>query len=291
MSRNRLPGPQPARGTSTPTLASPTAKPLPSADLAYFESRFGQDFANVRVHAGTEAGAIADAMGAKAVTSGEDIAFAPGRYSPGTAAGRELLAHELAHVAQQRQGGSTGHAAVESAAHGAARTVASGGSVPAQSLGGAADGGLYCDDDESKAAPAGPLPGPLVPYANGVGPPMPPPWLLPPLQPDPKIDWLSMRKPFETRGVPFTMREADDITAEWGRSKALLETFGIDERFKFLFMDQDWLLNAGLGFQLDTLNARDHPNAIDRINRDWDATKSAQGEWKIPNINFFTQKF
>ena len=164
-------------------------------------------------------------------------------------------------------------------------------SVAAQSLGGAADGGLYCDDDESKAAPAGPVPGLLLPYANGIGPTLPPPWLLPPLQLDPKIDWLSMRKPYESRGVPFTPRDGDDITVEWQRSKALLETFGINDRFKFLFMDQDWLLNAGLGFQLDAINARDNSNAMDKANRDWDYAKSGQGEWKIPNINFFTQKF
>src|SRR3954471_20874347 len=38
---------------------------------------------------------------ARAFTLGRDIAFAPGEYAPGTAQGRRLIAHELAHVVQQ----------------------------------------------------------------------------------------------------------------------------------------------------------------------------------------------
>ncbi len=65
------------------------------------ERRFARDFGNVRVH--TDARAV-QALGAQAVTSGTDIAFAPNRYAPATPEGCGLLAHELAHVVQQRQG-------------------------------------------------------------------------------------------------------------------------------------------------------------------------------------------
>ena len=41
------------------------------------------------------------AANAQAYTAGHHIAFAPGRYSPGSYEGRWLLAHELAHVVQQ----------------------------------------------------------------------------------------------------------------------------------------------------------------------------------------------
>jgi len=292
MSRNRLPGPS-RTPRSDPAVARGPSSPLPAAERAHFESAFGEDFSQVRLHTDAGAGAVAQSLGAKAVASGEDIAFAPGRYEPGSTRGRELLAHELAHVVQQREGGSTGPDGAEPRAQSAARSVTSGAPVSQAALGGAQEGGLYCDEDENKLAPdASSVPAPLLPYRKGFGPPLPPPWLLPPLQPsDPKIDWLSMRQPYESRGVPFTMRDGDDITAEWYRSKALLETFGITEQFKFWFMDQDWLLNAGLNFQLDTINARDHPNAMDRMNRDWEFAKSGQGEWKIPNINFFTKKF
>src|SRR4051812_13026167 len=69
---------------------------------AYFEPRYGHDFSRVRVHADAQASETARAMDAAAYTVGSQIAFAQGRYQPGTAAGRRLLAHELAHVAQQR---------------------------------------------------------------------------------------------------------------------------------------------------------------------------------------------
>jgi hypothetical protein len=59
----------------------------------------------VRVHTDAHAARAADGLQARAVTVGDDIAFAPGEYQPGTADGRRLLAHEFAHVAQQRSGG------------------------------------------------------------------------------------------------------------------------------------------------------------------------------------------
>src|SRR5437763_1728429 len=42
----------------------------------------------------------ADALQARAYTMGRDIVFGRGQYRPDTAAGRHLLAHELAHVVQ-----------------------------------------------------------------------------------------------------------------------------------------------------------------------------------------------
>src|SRR6185437_10523302 len=42
---------------------------------------------------------------ARAYTHGSHVVFAAGRFSPGTPQGRELLAHELAHVAQQADQG------------------------------------------------------------------------------------------------------------------------------------------------------------------------------------------
>jgi hypothetical protein len=79
-------------------------EPLPAPTRGYFESRLGRDLSDVRIHAGAAAGASARAIGAKAYTLGSDIAFAPGRYQPWSAAGQSLLAHELAHVAQQSGG-------------------------------------------------------------------------------------------------------------------------------------------------------------------------------------------
>ena len=61
------------------------------------ESSFGVDFSGVRVHSGAQAAAASQAIGAEAYTMGDDIVL-------GTAATPELIAHELAHVVQQRAG-------------------------------------------------------------------------------------------------------------------------------------------------------------------------------------------
>ncbi len=70
----------------------------------YFEARFGYDFRQVRVHSSTTAGKSAQDLNASAYTVGRNIVFGPNRYAPETAPGRRLLAHELAHVTQQRSG-------------------------------------------------------------------------------------------------------------------------------------------------------------------------------------------
>ena len=54
---------------------------------------------------------MAGELGARAVTVGEHVAFAPGEYRPGTPVGDALLAHELAHVGQQADAGAAGVAA------------------------------------------------------------------------------------------------------------------------------------------------------------------------------------
>jgi Domain of unknown function (DUF4157) len=66
------------------------------------EPRFGQDFSHVRVHTDARAAESARAVNAQAYTLGSEIVFGPGKYSPQFPHGRKLMAHELAHVAQQR---------------------------------------------------------------------------------------------------------------------------------------------------------------------------------------------
>ena len=83
------------------------------------EPRLRHDFSSVRIHADESAAASARSVGALAYTVGSHVAFAGGRYRPGTPAGTMLIAHELAHVVQQRRGGST-----ESAGAGVLETAA-----------------------------------------------------------------------------------------------------------------------------------------------------------------------
>jgi hypothetical protein len=70
----------------------------------FMESRFGTDFSDVRVHTGGSAAASARAVQAHAYTVGNDVVFGAGHYQPDTDSGRRMLAHELTHVVQQRNG-------------------------------------------------------------------------------------------------------------------------------------------------------------------------------------------
>lgn len=78
--------------------------PLPESERAFFEDRFGRPFESVRIHRGGSAETAAGAIGARAFTLGDDIAFGRGQYRPGTGEGRRLLAHELTHTVQQDRG-------------------------------------------------------------------------------------------------------------------------------------------------------------------------------------------
>jgi len=55
------------------------------------------------LHADDRAAESARAVDALAYTVGSDIVFGAGQYAPGTATGRRLLAHELAHAVQQER--------------------------------------------------------------------------------------------------------------------------------------------------------------------------------------------
>ena len=77
-------------------------QPLEPSTRNSFESKFGVDFGNVRIHTGDEAAQSASAVNASAYTVGRDIVFGHGRYAPNATDGEQLLAHELAHVVQQR---------------------------------------------------------------------------------------------------------------------------------------------------------------------------------------------
>ena len=82
-------------------LRSP-GQPLDAHTRAFMEPRFGHDFSRVRVHSGVTADQSAREINADAYTAGHNIVFGAGQYRPSTACGQRLIAHELAHVVQQR---------------------------------------------------------------------------------------------------------------------------------------------------------------------------------------------
>ena len=77
--------------------------PVIRADM---EARFACNFSSVRIHTDATARRQADDHRALAWTHGHHIGFAAGRYEPTTSSGRDLLAHELAHVVQQARPGA-----------------------------------------------------------------------------------------------------------------------------------------------------------------------------------------
>jgi hypothetical protein len=82
-----------------------SSQPLASTDAHFFAAHFGHDFGHVRVHADAVAARSAEAVDALAYTVGRDVVFARGQYEPSTASGRQLVAHELAHVVEQSSEG------------------------------------------------------------------------------------------------------------------------------------------------------------------------------------------
>jgi len=64
----------------------------------------GSDFSGVRVHTGSESNELNEQVGARAFTTGQDVFFRDGEYSPSSSGGQELIAHELTHVVQQSSG-------------------------------------------------------------------------------------------------------------------------------------------------------------------------------------------
>ncbi len=78
--------------------------PLSEEERTIFEPRFGADFSQVRLHTDTNAAQVARLVNARAFTTGRDIVFGEGQYAPETTTGQRLLAHELTHVVQQRNG-------------------------------------------------------------------------------------------------------------------------------------------------------------------------------------------
>jgi hypothetical protein len=83
------------------------------------EASYHAQLGDVRVHTGPTAHELTRDAGANAMTSGNDIYFARDRYSPHTAEGWRRIAHEVAHVVQQRRGVAGG-----AGVYGAAETEA-----------------------------------------------------------------------------------------------------------------------------------------------------------------------
>ena len=82
-------------------------RPLDSGVRSRMESAFGTSFSHVRLHNDSKAAHLSSDQNARAFAVGKHIAFGAGEYQPGTLLGDGLIAHELAHVVQQRSATET----------------------------------------------------------------------------------------------------------------------------------------------------------------------------------------
>ncbi len=82
-------------------LPTEAGMPLPGSLEHFFGVRFGQNFSGVRIHTSRAAANAAESLNALAFTAGPNIYFGAAQWSPHSTAGRELIAHELAHTVQQ----------------------------------------------------------------------------------------------------------------------------------------------------------------------------------------------
>ncbi|PVD53945.1 hypothetical protein DC498_00680 [Terrimonas sp.] len=80
---------------------------LPTQTKQFFESRMGYNFSDVKVHTDSLAAKSAQNINALAYTTRNNIVFNSGQYQPDTDNGKKLLAHELAHVVQQKNNPQT----------------------------------------------------------------------------------------------------------------------------------------------------------------------------------------
>ncbi|MGA9770394.1 MAG: DUF4157 domain-containing protein [Blastocatellia bacterium] len=82
-------------------------QPLDGGVRTQMESAFGESLSDVEIYTDGNAAGVSSDLRARAFTVGNQIAFGAGEYRPGTPVGDALIAHELAHVLQQRSGGTS----------------------------------------------------------------------------------------------------------------------------------------------------------------------------------------
>lgn len=94
-------GPMNVAPTDVEPVLAESGNPLETSLRRDMEGRFGHDFSHVRIHTNSRAAESARAVDSLAYTLGSDVVFGAGQFSPHSAEGKHLLAHELTHVVQQ----------------------------------------------------------------------------------------------------------------------------------------------------------------------------------------------
>lgn len=150
------------------------SRQLPGEVRGDLEQATGRSLGHVQLHDGPEGAAVAAQHGARAVAIGRDIHMGAGQLDPASPDGRELLAHEVAHVVQaeahsntpalaKKVDGTGGENAAERDADGFAASFRASGSSARWSPGVAVTGGTPLRKPEG--APAAKSSEPAKPVA------------------------------------------------------------------------------------------------------------------------------
>lgn len=84
-------------------------------------------------------------------------------------------------------------------------------------------------------------------------------------------------------------RDADAIMKTWDMNSRTLTTLGITDRFQFLGITKDWILRKGLEKQVEDLQIRENPNALDKANQEF--KRAYPGGWATPIVPIFSKDF
>lgn len=168
---------RPMTRDNEPAVPLSGAAPVPQPLRGNLAQRFGQSFEGVRLHRGAQAEQSAAALDARAYTVGEDIVLGAAAPPLDTHEGRKLLAHESAHVLQQRRGGPPPEldsaAAHEDGAARAANTFVNG--APSVDAGAGTGIGIARDEEDEKKKGKGSKRGKGGKGGGGKKPDVPPP--------------------------------------------------------------------------------------------------------------------
>jgi hypothetical protein len=97
-----LPASAHVRGLVADAISCAPGEPLDGRLRDAWEPRFRRDFSGVRIHSDRASAESARGLSALAYAIGRHVVIDPDRTRPGTPAWSAVLAHELAHVTQQR---------------------------------------------------------------------------------------------------------------------------------------------------------------------------------------------
>ena len=100
--------PRAGRAPDDPRVAAAIAGPgrgLEPATRRDLEIQLGADLSTVSLHDDPAAATATRTLGAEGLALSDHVALATGRHDPASPSSRALLAHELAHVIQQREAG------------------------------------------------------------------------------------------------------------------------------------------------------------------------------------------